>query len=116
MNKGEIVLVPFPFDDLSSAKLRPALCLTGPMTEHGHLVLAFISSKVPAADELEGTDSVIGPGLRWFPQTGLKVRSVVKFHRLLTVSDSFIKKRLGKVSDEFTAEIDKKLKMVFDIR
>lgn len=26
--KYRIVLVPFPFDDLSGSKLRPALCLT----------------------------------------------------------------------------------------
>ena len=28
MTKGKIVLLPFPFDDLSTAKLRPAVCLT----------------------------------------------------------------------------------------
>ncbi len=30
MNKGKVVLVPFPFDDLSSTKVRPAVCLTEP--------------------------------------------------------------------------------------
>ena len=28
MLRGKVVLVPFPFDDLSSSKLRPAICLT----------------------------------------------------------------------------------------
>ena len=28
MLKGKIVLVPFPFDDLSATKVRPAVCLT----------------------------------------------------------------------------------------
>lgn len=31
MTKGKIVLVPFPYDDLSTNKLRPALCLTNPV-------------------------------------------------------------------------------------
>ena len=30
MTKGKVVLVPFPFDDLSSAKVRPAVCLMEP--------------------------------------------------------------------------------------
>jgi len=30
MTKGKVVLVPFPFDDLSTAKVRPAVCLTEP--------------------------------------------------------------------------------------
>jgi hypothetical protein len=28
MTKGKVVLVPFPFDDLSATKVRPAFCLT----------------------------------------------------------------------------------------
>ena len=30
MTKGKVVLVPFPFDDLSTSKVRPAVCLTNP--------------------------------------------------------------------------------------
>lgn len=30
MTKYKVVLVPFPFDDLSSSKVRPAVCLTEP--------------------------------------------------------------------------------------
>ena len=39
MNKGKVVLVPFPFDDLSSTKVRPAVCLTEPMDIYGHIIL-----------------------------------------------------------------------------
>ncbi len=28
MMRGKIVLLPFPFDDFSATKVRPALCLT----------------------------------------------------------------------------------------
>lgn len=46
--RGRIVLVPFPFDNLSSSKVRPAVCLTEPIGQHRHVVLAFISSQIPA--------------------------------------------------------------------
>jgi mRNA interferase MazF len=36
--KHKVVLVPFPFDDLSSTKVRPAVCLTEPVGQHKHVV------------------------------------------------------------------------------
>ena len=47
MMKGKIVLVPFPFDDLSTTKVRPAVCLTDPVGPHCHVIIAFISSRTP---------------------------------------------------------------------
>jgi mRNA interferase MazF len=48
MTKGKVVLVPFPFDDLSATKVRPAVCLTAPIGPHRHVILAFITSRIPA--------------------------------------------------------------------
>jgi mRNA interferase MazF len=47
MMKHKVVLVPFPFDDLSSSKVRPAVCLTDPIGPHDHIILAFITSRIP---------------------------------------------------------------------
>ena len=47
MMKGKVVLVPFPFDDLSTTKVRPAVCLTDPVGPHCHVIIAFISSRTP---------------------------------------------------------------------
>ena len=57
MTRGKVVLVPFPFDDLSTDKARPAVCLTEPLSSHRHIVLAFVSSREP--DELLDTDIVL---------------------------------------------------------
>lgn len=57
MTRGKVVLVPFPFDDLSAAKVRPAVCLTEPIGPHRHVILAFITSRVEA-DPFE-TDVVV---------------------------------------------------------
>lgn len=48
--KGKIVLIPFPFTDLTSAKLRPALVL---IAGEKDCVVAFISSRM--TDKLSPT-------------------------------------------------------------
>jgi mRNA interferase MazF len=40
--RNRVVLVPFPFDDLTSTKVRPAVCLNEEIGSHRHVVLAFI--------------------------------------------------------------------------
>ena len=35
--KYKIVLVPFPFDDLTASKVRPAVCLTDEIKPHSHM-------------------------------------------------------------------------------
>jgi len=48
MTKGKVVLVRFPFDDLSGSKVRPALCLNNPVGQYHHVILAFITSQIPS--------------------------------------------------------------------
>ena len=52
MIKNAIVLVPFPFDDFSFSKVRPALCLTSAIGKYEHIIIAFISSKI-AEEQIE---------------------------------------------------------------
>ena len=111
--KYKIVLVPFPFDDLSGKKMRPAVCLTNEIQPYGHLVLAFITSKVP--NNPSQTDFIIDPNDADFTQTGLKVSSTVRLHRLMTVSKSIIQKRLGEMSKNQQVEIENRLRKLFGI-
>lgn len=85
MAKGKVVLVPFPFDDLSGSKVRPAVCLTDEIGAHRHIVLAFITSQNPP-DALP-SDVVFDPAADDFASTGLRLRSVLRLHRLLTVAN-----------------------------
>jgi mRNA interferase MazF len=81
MIRGKVVLVPFPFDDFSGTKVRPGVFLTDPIGTHRHVILAFISSRVPA-DLLE-TDFILDSGQADFAATGLRVSSTLRLHRLL---------------------------------
>lgn len=110
--KHKIVLVPFPFDDLSATKVRPAVCLTNEIKPYGHVVLAFITSRV---SNPEATDLVINSTDTAFLRTGLKVSSTVRLHRLVTVSRSLITRQLGILSPHQISDINSRLKELFDL-
>ena len=97
---GEIVLVPFPFSDLSStSKVRPAVCLAD--AGRGDWILCQITSKPygdPHAVTLDSTD---------FASGGLKVASVARPGKLFTANESILVSSVGKLkNDAFQRVID----------
>ena len=87
--RWKIVLVPFPFDDLSALKVRPAICLTNEIGAYKHIVIAFITSQLPKATE--ATDIPLSPAYSDFYQTGLKVPSAIRLHRLVTIPSHLVR-------------------------
>jgi mRNA interferase MazF len=114
MTKNKIVLVPFPFDDLSTDKVRPAICLTDPIGIHRHVVLAFITSRI--ADKPLLSDFVINVNDPEFVKTGLRVSSMVQLHRLLTVTTSLFRRELGTVSSSMETQINNRLRTLFKLK
>ena len=106
-----VVLVPSPFDDLSGQKVRPAVCLTDATGTHRHVVLAFITSTVPAT--LEPTDIVLTPGTPDFPASGLRVRSTLRLHRTVTVSTAMIRRQMGVLTPSLQAQVQQRLRSLF---
>jgi mRNA interferase MazF len=111
--KYKVILVPFPFDDLSANKVRPAVCLTDEIQPHGHVVLAFITSKVSANPSI--TDFTVDSQDADFAQTGLKVSSTIRLHRLMTISKTIIQRKLGELSKNQQTEIENRLRKLFGI-
>jgi mRNA interferase MazF len=113
MTKGKVVLVPFPFDDLSVVKVRPAVCLTNPIGIHRHVILAFITSRVSVP--LASSDLVMNAQDPDFPTTGLRTSSTLRLHRLMTVTTSVIQRELGELSSSMQTEINAKLRALFEL-
>ena len=111
MIKGKVVLVPFPFDDLSATKVRPAVCLTETIGAHRHVVLAFITSRVPAV--LLTSDLLLDLKDQDFALTGLRVTSTLRLHRLMTISATLIRRGLGELSPALQNKVDDKLRHLF---
>ncbi len=114
MWKGKIVLVPYPFDDFSSVKARPALCLTEPIGNHNHILIAFISSKIPS--ELLPSDLLLAKDDSDLAGMGLKVTSVLRLHRIANIGVHYITQELGELPKERMRSVASMLVSLFDLR
>ena len=88
---GEVVLVPFPFSDLSQSKVRPAVCLAD--AGRGDWVLCQITSSPygdPAAVPLGAPDFVSG---------GLLVASFARPGKLFTANAALLVRSVGRLND-----------------
>ncbi|MDP8965261.1 MAG: type II toxin-antitoxin system PemK/MazF family toxin [Cyanobacteriota bacterium] len=107
MTKGKVVLIPFPFDDLSATKIRPAVCLTNPVGKHCHVILALITDRIQT-DLLE-TDIVFDTSHPDFAASGLHKPSTIKLDHLITVRESLIRRELGALSPATQNQLTEKL-------
>jgi mRNA interferase MazF len=96
--RGDIVLVPFPFTDLSAAKVRPALIVSAD-PQGQDVIIAFISSVLPSGPPVS-TDCILRPDDPAFAGAGLHQASVFRMSKLLTLDRGLILRRLGKASPE----------------
>ena len=108
--KGKIVLVPFPFTDLTAAKFRPALVIHEGEED---VVVAFISSKVPP--KLLETDVLIRKSDSGFKRTGLKVDSVTRLDKIATILKDLVLGELGELDEELRKEVNQKLKKMLEL-
>jgi mRNA interferase MazF len=101
--KGKIVLVQFPFDDLSDQKVRPAYCLTNSIGYYKHVIFALITSRIPP-NPLD-TDLIIDPLHPDFDRSGLIKSSTLRLDHLVTLRQSMIRRELGSLSLETQQKI-----------
>ena len=108
--KGKIVLLPFPFTDLTTTKLRPALVI---YEGEKDVIVAFISSKV-SSRSLE-TNILLTKERRGFRRTGLKVDSVIRVDKIATLLKDLVVGELGEVDEEIRKEVNQKLRKILKV-
>ncbi len=112
LHKGDIVLVPFPFTDLSTTKLRPAVVLW--VDSSGiDITLCFITSQ--NIGSLSSEEFVIKTTDPEFTQTGLKVTSKVRVSRIVTIERNLITRKLGKLETNLLQQLDQCLRNTFKL-
>jgi mRNA interferase MazF len=112
LQKGDIVLVNFPFTDLSQTKLRPALILSANEALN-EVTLCFISSQ--KVDQLAPEEFVINAADQEFLKTGLKVSSKVRVTRMITLQRQQIVRRLGALSGQYVRALNTLIIQAFQL-
>jgi mRNA interferase MazF len=97
INKGDIVLVNFPFTDLSQTKLRPALVLWLSSTGNDVTLCAITSQNV---SNLNSEEFALDASDAEFTSTGLRVSSQVIVTRIATLNRQLIVRKLGKLGTQ----------------
>ena len=87
--KGDVVVIPFPFSDLSGSKRRPALIIASIEKE---LILCQITSQ-PHTGAIKIKDKDFDSG-------GLQKISFVRLHKLFTADTDIILSKKGKLKKE----------------
>jgi len=88
---GDAVVVPFPFTDLASAKIRPAFVLAA--LTRGGIMLCQITSQSgghPAAVSIQAADFGSGGAL---PHDSFALP-----HRVVTANESYVRRSVGRLS------------------
>lgn len=112
MEKGDIVLVPFPFTDLTGTKLRPALILWVD-NSGSDITLCFISSQ--NTTNLTSAEFVLDPSDAEFAGTGLKIISKVRVTRLVTLERRLITRRIGKLGANHIQQLNLLILQAFQL-
>jgi mRNA interferase MazF len=94
--RGDLLLVPFPFSDLSATKRRPVLALTGP-DSYGDFIALPVTSRPQAEYGLPLTSTCMARGV-------LPAPSWIRIDRIVTLNASLVVKTIGRVTDEVLSE------------
>lgn len=102
--KGDVVVVPFPFSDLTNTKRRPAL-VVAQLTKND-LILCLITSQTTNDNYttlIENNNFEIG---------SLNKTSYVKSNRVFTANERIIAYKAGRLTEEKTNEVIAKLILI----
>ena len=105
MAKGDILLITFPFTDLSGTKLRPAIILA---ETNADVTVCFITTQTQWQ---EPVDMMLLPSAT----NGLKKQSLLRTGKIATLSKSLIKGLLGKLDTTELSGLNSKLKLLLQL-
>ena len=99
MTKGDIILVPFPFSDLTGNKNRPALVL---IESEDDVTVCFITTRLKLQSEY---DIAVQPS----EVNRLKKPSLIRLSKITTLDKDLIIGKLGALDIKYTDLVNKNL-------
>ena len=117
-NRGDIVILPFPFVTQTGMqqKARPALIISDHSIgrRYNDVILVAITSQ--RIDEVKQTELLIKEGTPNFKQTGLVKTSVVRCEYIMTLPAKLIVRKLGKLTESLQNKVDNILKLSLGLK
>jgi mRNA-degrading endonuclease toxin of MazEF toxin-antitoxin module len=107
--RGTVVLVPFPFTDLSGRKRRPALVVYPERFHEEDLILCAITSRVP--ERLSAWEVPLAAGD--MAEEELPRTSIIKVSKLFTMHKKLVAARYGTVKEQKLQIVLERLKSLF---
>ncbi len=101
-SKGDVILVRYPFSDLTGVKVRPAVVVNGPHTSQD-IIIVPLTSRTTA----------LLPGefvLNQWQQAGLNVTSAAK-RGIYTVQQQLCLKVVGQLARQDSEQLDRSLRL-----
>ena len=108
MKTGDIVLLPFPFTDFRTRKVRPAVVVGVTKDKYKDVIVSAISSVLP--DKLTANEILLSANV----VNNLRTHSIIKVDRLVTMKQEDIILTLGKLSPKELKLFKKTFKMLVD--
>ena len=105
MVKGDIVLIPFPFTNLTGSKLRPAIVL---FVTDFDLTVSFITTHLKWK---RLTDIEILPST----ENGIKKTSLIRVSKIATIDKSLAIGKIGELQQSEVSELNLKLKLLLQL-
>src|SRR3989338_6936547 len=103
--KGDVVVLPFPFSDLTKSKRRPALVVAN--IDGDDIILCQITSE----SRFDKYSIILKE--EEFKQGNLNVTSIIRSNRLFTADKSIIQYKVGLIKQNKIKEVEEKLIYIF---
>ena len=109
-NPSQIILVKFPFSDLSSSKKRPALVLNHIQltSDIGLVTISMITSRI------DGIKLVGDYRIQKWKESGLLHPSLVRLSKIATIEQQLVEKPLGSLYNPDLSGFKRAFKKYFD--
>ncbi len=105
MAKADIILIPFPFTNLSDTKIRPCLVL---IDAEFDVTVSFITTKT-------GWNDNASLPVKPTAQNGLKKESLIRLNKLATIDKELIIGKIGELNANELSLVNQKLNEVFQL-
>lgn len=114
MNKWDIVLISYPFTDLQTKKVRPAIVIS-PNSYHQigqDALFMFITSNT---ERQSPHDIFVSDTHQEFAKTGLRKESAIRVSKIMTLSKSLVKKTIGAVGAQLSLNVEAQLRLFLQL-